>query len=112
MFYANFIFIKLILIMSFNYIKIVFMNNLGIFIRNKIEIKKIDNYLKYCIEFELNKIKHYKKIINPLISIISPIYNRKAYILRFLKSIQCQNLQNLEIILVDDFSIDNSLDLL
>ena len=110
MFYDNFIFIIFILIFILN--KIIFMNNLGIFISNRIEIKKIDNYFKYCIKFEQNKIKHYKKIINPLISIISPIYNRKSYILRLLKNIQYQSFQNFEIILVDDCSIDNSLDLI
>ena len=112
MFDYNFIFIFFILLISFIHTKIFFMNNLGIFIRNKIEIKKIDNYFKYCIEFKINKIKHYKKIVTPLISIISPIYNKKPYILRLLKSIQCQSFQNFEIILVDDCSIDNSLDLI
>ena len=49
-----------------------------------------------------------KKRTNPQISIISPMYNRENFLLRFLKSIYYQNYNNIEIILVDDHSIDNS----
>ena len=49
-----------------------------------------------------------KKRTNPQISIISPIYNREKFLLRFLKSIYYQNYNNIEIIMVDDHSIDNS----
>jgi glycosyltransferase involved in cell wall biosynthesis len=45
---------------------------------------------------------------NPNISIISPVFNREKYISRFIKSIQNQNFYNIEIILVDDNSLDNS----
>jgi glycosyltransferase involved in cell wall biosynthesis len=48
------------------------------------------------------------KTETPKISIISPIYNREKYILRFLRSIQNQYFDNVEIIFVDDFSSDNS----
>ena len=48
----------------------------------------------------------------PKISIISPIYNRGKYILRFLRSIQNQYFDNIEIIFVDDFSSDNSVELI
>ena len=57
-------------------------------------------------------IKKHRKINNPKISIISPIYNRERYILRFLKCIQNQNFQNFEIILIDDYSIDKSVKLI
>ena len=48
----------------------------------------------------------------PKISIISPIYNRGKYILRFLRSIQNQYFDNIEIIFIDDFSSDNSVELI
>lgn len=47
-------------------------------------------------------------MINPLISVIVPIYNVEAYLQRCIDSICQQIYKNLEIILVDDGSSDNS----
>lgn len=47
-------------------------------------------------------------MIQPLISIIIPIYNVEAYLERCLTSVAKQDYQNLEVILVDDGSIDDS----
>ena len=44
----------------------------------------------------------------PLISVIVPIYNTEAYLSRALESILAQTHENLEIILVNDGSTDNS----
>jgi len=62
---------------------------------------------KYCTKKDLEfKIK-------PLISIVIPLYNnKKEYILRSLLSIEAQTLKNIEIIYIDDFSTNNSTDLL
>ena len=57
----------------------------------------------------LTKNKTFKKIKSPKISIITPIYNQEKTLLRYLKSIQNQEFNNLEIILIDDQSIDNTL---
>lgn len=46
---------------------------------------------------------------NPLITAIIPIYNSEKTIKAAIRSIQNQNFRNIEIILVDDFSTDNSL---
>ena len=53
------------------------------------------------------KLKIFKKLKNPKISIISPIYNRVRYIIRLIKSIQNQSFYDIEIILVDDCSKDD-----
>ena len=76
----------------------------------QIEFSKIEKYLKICNKKK--KFKEFRKIDSPKISIISPIYNSEKFLLRFLKSIQGQNFNDLEIILVDDFSIDNSIELI
>ena len=55
----------------------------------------------------MNK-KKFKKVQKPKISIISAVYNRGQYILRFIRSIQNQFFNDIEIIFVDDFSNDNT----
>ena len=46
--------------------------------------------------------------MNELISIIIPVYNVEAYLERCVKSVTDQTYKNIEIILVDDGSPDNS----
>ena len=48
---------------------------------------------------------------NKLVSVIVPIYNVEKYIRKTVESIISQNYKNLEIILVDDGSPDNSIDI-
>jgi glycosyltransferase involved in cell wall biosynthesis len=48
----------------------------------------------------------------PIISIIIPVYNGKKYISRSLLSIYAQSIKNIEIIYVDDYSTDNSIELI
>ena len=48
----------------------------------------------------------------PKISIIIPVYNASATIKKAIRSIQNQNLQDIEIILLDDCSPDNSYDIM
>ena len=43
-----------------------------------------------------------------MISIISPVFNRERFLMRFIRSIQYQSFNNIEIIFVDDCSIDES----
>ena len=96
LFFTNFIF----------YIKLCFL-----YLVEEIEFKKIEYYLTIC-----NEIKQKKKIIDknkqPNISIISPIYNREKYISKYIRSIQIQNFYNIELIIVDDNSNDNSIKLI
>ena len=71
------------------------------------ECNKIENYLKLCNN-EITRLKKVKKSKYPKVSIISPIYNRGKYLLRFIKSIQNQKFKEIELILIDDFSTDDT----
>lgn len=48
---------------------------------------------------------------NPLISVIIPMFNAENFINRAILSIQNQNYSNFEIVIVNDFSSDNSLNI-
>ena len=56
--------------------------------------------------------QNFKKEKNPKISVISAIYNREKFISRFIGSVQSQSFKDIEIILVDDNSLDNSIKLI
>ncbi len=49
---------------------------------------------------------------NPLVSIITPCYNGENYISKFLDSILIQSYSNIELIIINDGSTDNTLDIL
>lgn len=72
------------------------------------EIKNIELYLKLCSMPFSKGFEYFNKRKFPKVSIISPVYNRGKYLSRFLKSIYYQNFRDIEIILIDDFSSDDS----
>ena len=81
---------------------------LSYFLNYKYNIKKIENYFRLCNSGKLINRNKYKHIKFPKVSIITPIYNREKYILRFLRSVQNQKFNDIEIIIIDDFSKDES----
>jgi len=76
------------------------------------DIENIEKYFHLCSNPKSNEFHFSKKNVFPKVSIISPIYNRCEYLSRFLKSIQNQNFKDIEIILIDDFSSDNTTNLI
>lgn len=59
----------------------------------------------------IDKVK-YKKVKNPNISVIVTNYNQDHCIYKCLRSIQNQSIKNLEIIVIDDCSLDNSTEII
>jgi len=74
--------------------------------------QKFDDPYTYLYLYYLNRIETKKnnfKSKEKLISIVIPIYNKEKYLKRTLDSVVNQTHKNLEIILIDDDSTDNSL---
>ena len=69
--------------------------------------KYYKNYWKICVEEKLINSSDIKDFI-PIISIIIPSFNKYNVILKSVRSIQNQSFKNIEIIIVDDYSSDNS----
>ena len=107
--YKKILLIKIIIIIYLLFFNINIISYINIFFTYLLfqnEIKRIEKYLTVCNS--LNIAKKFKKYRYPKISIISAIYNKERFILRLLSSIQNQNFNNIEIILIDDCSTDNS----
>ena len=66
-------------------------------------------YLRKCLKgFLINNFNKYSNYNKPIITAIIPVYNCEKTIKASLRSIQNQNFLNIEIILVNDYSKDNS----
>ncbi len=61
------------------------------------------------VKFEINIIKNVNYTFKPKVTVIIPVYNVEKYIIRCLDSIINQKLHEIEIIIVNDGSTDNSL---
>ena len=73
-----------------------------------IYFQKINRYLNVCrTETLLNENGH-KQIKSPKITAIIPVYNAFKTIKTAIRSIQNQNMKEIEIIVIDDVSTDNS----
>ena len=82
--------------------------NISIIIEDE-KLLSIMNYLKSLKE-NIAKNIYYKEIKEPRISFILPIFNQVNYLYFYILSIQNQKLKDYELIFVDDFSMDNSVD--
>ena len=105
-----FLFLKLFSFVVFLYLFIRF-DILNKILRTNLysEMIKIEEYLRICNKTNLINKRVFKKIEKPKISIITPVYNKENSILRYLRSIQNQLFDSIEIIIIDDKSIDNSI---
>jgi glycosyltransferase involved in cell wall biosynthesis len=99
--------------MYIKYKKYVFLLFLLFFIKlksNRIinDIKRIEKFLIKCNDIKLINEKFFKKIKSPKVSIISAVYNREKYLIRFIHNIRNQKFNDIELIFIDDSSEDNS----
>ena len=72
-------------------------------------VDQFNYYTNSCINDILIDKKKYPLVKNPKISAIIPIYNGGKYLHYSLRSIQNQKMKDIEIIIIDDCSTDNSL---
>ena len=104
----NSIFIAILLIIYFFGTKTSYKTNsenLNLYsIRKEIELNNIYN------KFDIKRFSFFSfsKVKNPKISIIITIYNQKEFILKIYSCILKQSFKKIEIIFIDDASIDNS----
>ena len=75
---------------------------------NESEVQTHFEYMDYAKEGIYLKKENLVKIENPKVSIIIALYNRENYIKTTIRSIQNQNLKEIEILIIDDMSTDNS----
>ena len=67
-------------------------------------------YINKCLNDNLTN--KFEKVENPIISVIIPVFNCEKSIKYAISSIQNQNVTNIEIILINDFSTDQSLNII
>ena len=72
-------------------------------------IEKFNKYIKSCKKGKIIDKTKYPLLKAPKISVIIPLYNGGKYLYYSLRSIQNQKMKDLEIIIIDDCSSDDSL---
>ena len=75
------------------------------------EYKDIQKFINNILEETDKPIKYFNKVESPKISIVIPLYNAEKYIKTSLLSIENQDFKDIEIIMVDDFSEDNTVNI-
>ena len=73
---------------------------------------KIEEYLKICNQKTLKENRAFKKTKKSKFSIITPIFNKYETIPRYMRSIQMQQFKDIEIILIDDHSSDDTINVI
>ena len=105
-------FYKEFLIKNFILIIIILLLKSNEFLKLKNDIKYYRKYISNCQKLKLlykNKNKYNK---NPYLSIVIPAYNMEKYIERALLSILNQSFQDFEIVIINDFSNDNTISII
>jgi len=75
-------------------------------------IKKVNEYISICNQWKLINGIQKSKLIIPKISALIPCFNCSKTIKSAIRSVQNQRMSDIEILIVDDYSKDNSLEIL
>ena len=75
-------------------------------------VYKYNLYINICINNTLIDKKKYPLVKKPKITVIIPIYNGGKYLHYSLRSIQNQKMKDIDILIIDDYSTDNSLEII
>ena len=62
-------------------------------------------------DLEITK-KGQKRDMNPRFSVIMPLYNKERYLKKAIESVIAQTYRDFELIIIDDGSTDNSLEIM
>ena len=106
--------IRVITLFNYKYFILLFLFSLLIIlylVKTKLEniYEEIEKYIKFNLSGNLNhSLSEFYKRKDPKISIIISTFNGEVYLKPAIRSIQNQNFLNIEIIIVDDGSIDNT----
>ena len=108
------LYIKLFSFIYLGYFFIFLYNNKSIYLTEKfdsisIAFEKSKTFIQNCTSLDLFKYKNPILSEPPIVSLIIPMFNCENFILRAVKSAQYQNISNIEILLVDDKSMDNTI---
>ena len=69
---------------------------------------KFNLYMETCLKNNLLEKENFTLSVNPKITVTMPVYNGEKYLNYSLRSIQNQKMKDIEILLIDDCSTDNS----
>ena len=75
-------------------------------------IDKSENFIKKSSRGKLFYKRSLKKVENPILTVVVPVYNCEKTIKRLVRSVQNQNIQKFQIVLVNDFSNNQSLSII
>ena len=89
-----------------------FENGIKLTYLTKEMVDKFNSYTNSCVNNILIDKKKYPLVKHPKISAIIPIYNGGKYLHYSLRSVQNQKMKDIEIILIDDCSTDDSLSII
>ena len=85
--------------------------NISTFLTQK-SIKKFNFFIDICLKGKLLDNQRYPLVQNPKITVTIPVYNGGHYLYYSLRSIQNQKMKDIEIIIIDDCSTDDSIEII